>query len=70
MPGIADFAAQAFEKRERVRILEMMNTPIDYEERKKAFIELALARSEANQAEEALRTCGLTKDSGSGQPHS
>ena len=55
MSGVADLAAQAFEKRERVRMLEMMNTPIDYEERKKAFIALALARAEANQADNALR---------------
>lgn len=56
MPGVADFAAEAFEKRERVRMLEMMNTPIDYEERKKAMIALELARYEANQAEAALRS--------------
>ena len=56
MPGIADLAATAFEKRERVKMLEMMNTPIEYEARKKAFIELELARAEANQAEAALRS--------------
>lgn len=55
MPGIADLAATAFEKRERVKMLEMMNTPLEYEARKKAFIELALARNAALQAEEALR---------------
>jgi superfamily II DNA or RNA helicase len=53
--GIMGLAATAFEKRERVRMLEMMNTPIDYEERKQAFIDLQLARYEANQAEAALR---------------
>jgi hypothetical protein len=56
MPGVEDLAAQAFEKRERVRMLEMMNTPVDYDERKKAFIQLELARNEANQAENALRS--------------
>ena len=54
--GIMGLAAQAFEARERVRMLEMMNTPIGYEERKKAFINLQLARVEANRADEALRT--------------
>jgi len=53
--GITGLAATAFEKRERVKMLEMMNTPTDYEERKKAFVELELARHEANQAEAALR---------------
>jgi hypothetical protein len=56
MPGIADLAAEAFEKQERVRMLGMMNTPTDYEERKKAMIALELARYEANQAEAALRS--------------
>lgn len=42
-------------KRERVRMLEMMNTPTGYDERKKAMVELELARHEANQAEAALR---------------
>lgn len=55
MFGLCDLAASAFEKRERVRILEMMNTPIEYEERKKARVELELARHDANVAEEALR---------------
>lgn len=53
--GIAGFAAAAFEKRERVKMLEMVNVPLaTYEERKKAFIELELARHEANQAQAAL----------------
>lgn len=56
MPGIADLAATAFDKHERVKMLEMMNTPVEYEARKKAFIELALAREEARKAEEALRS--------------
>lgn len=53
--GIAGLAATAFEKRERVKMLEMMNTPVEYEARKKAMVELELARHEANQAEAALR---------------
>lgn len=56
MAGIADFAALAFEKREYVKMLEMMNTPQDYEERKKAFIQLAIAKNDAMLAEEALRS--------------
>jgi hypothetical protein len=55
MPGIMDLAATAFEKQERVRILGMMNIPTDYEDRKKAMIELEVARYESNQAENALR---------------
>lgn len=54
--GVAGLASQAFEKRERVRMLEMCNTPTDYEARKKAMIELELARYEANQAEAMLRS--------------
>ena len=56
MPGIADLAAEAFDKREHVKMLEMMNTPTEYEARKKAFIELALARAAADRAEETLRS--------------
>jgi len=44
---IKKLAAETFKKQEYVRMLEMMNTPIDYEERKQAFIELQLARYEA-----------------------
>jgi hypothetical protein len=32
----------------------MMNTPTDYEERKKAFVELAKARKAAGEAEQRL----------------
>ena len=48
MPNIrtlSELAADAFEKGERVRMLEMLNTPTDYDERKKSFIELAEARA-------------------------
>lgn len=55
MGTTAELAAIAFERAERVRMLEMMNTPVDYEARKKAFIELAEAR-EAHQT--ALRALG------------
>ncbi len=54
MPGIADLAADAFEKQERVRMLEMLNTPTDYVERKNAYINLQLARHEAEMAKRAL----------------
>lgn len=57
MPGIVELAAEAFDRRERVRLLEMSNMPIDYDERKKAFIELELAIAAANEAEAAL--CAL-----------
>lgn len=50
MSTIEMLAADAFEKAERVRMLEMMNVPLDYEERKKAFIDLAKARQLAAEA--------------------
>ena len=59
---IKELAAQAFEKQEHVRMLEMMNTPIDYEERKKAFIALTVARYEAEQAKAALHCPQRLKD--------
>lgn len=54
MSDIAKLAADAFEKQERVKMLEMMNTPIDYDERKKAFIELAEAQAAAREAQGRL----------------
>ena len=56
MPGIAELAAEAFDKREYVRALEMANVPVTYKQRKQAFIDLELARAEANAAEKALRS--------------
>ena len=56
MPRIAELAAEAFDKHEYVRALEMMNVPVDYAARKQAFIDLELARAEANAAEKALRS--------------
>jgi hypothetical protein len=47
---IEELATDAFEKSEHVRNLEMMNTPIDYDARKKAFVELAVAQAEARGA--------------------
>lgn len=67
MPGIADLAAEAFDKHERVRMLEMMNTPSDYEARKKAMIELELARREASDAEAALRALNPYQTMGVGR---
>ena len=54
MSAIAILAADAFAKAERVRILEMLNLPMDYVERKKAFVELAKARHEADEARSRL----------------
>lgn len=51
---IAALAVEAFEKAERVRMLAMTNTPTDYEERKKAYVEYALAQDEAEQAKRKL----------------
>lgn len=46
---IEEIAASAFEANERVKMLMAMNQPSDYEERKKAFIEMSVARAEANK---------------------
>ncbi len=48
---VAEIAEDAFLKSERVRALAMSQTPEDYEDRKKAFVALAMARAEANAAE-------------------
>lgn len=56
MTKLAELAAEAFEKRERVKILEMMNTPQDYDARKAAFIQLAEAREASRLAD--LRLSG------------
>lgn len=54
MSSIKILAANAFEKAERVRMLETMNTPTDYDERKRAFIELEEARAAAAAARALL----------------
>lgn len=51
---IAEMAEDAFLKAENVKMLAMMNTPTDFEERKKAFVALAVAREAANKAQAAL----------------
>jgi hypothetical protein len=47
---VEELADDAFTKAERVKAMEAMNTPTDYKERRKAFIELATARKAANEA--------------------
>lgn len=54
-PSTEDLAAAAFEASERVKMLMMMNTPTDYEERKKAAIELAVAQEASMHADKKLR---------------
>lgn len=51
---IEEAAEDAFAKAELVKALSMMNTPTNYEERKKAFVELAKARAAASEAEHRL----------------
>lgn len=51
---VAELAEDAFLKAEHVKALSMMNTPTDFDERKKAFIALAVAREAANKAAAAL----------------
>jgi hypothetical protein len=51
---IEEAADDAFMKAERVKHLSMLNTPTDYDERRKAYVALALARAEAAEAEHRL----------------
>jgi hypothetical protein len=53
-PSTESLAIAAFEARERVIALSMMNTPIDYTERKKMAVELAMAREAAFHAQQKL----------------
>ena len=53
---IAELAEDAFVKAEHVRCLESLNVPTDYEERKKAFVALAIAKAAAAEAEKVLLT--------------
>lgn len=53
-PSTEALAIAAFEASERVIALSMMNTPVDYEERKKAAVELAVAREAAAYAQRLL----------------
>jgi hypothetical protein len=55
MNTIEELAKDAFQKREYVNALGMANTPIDYLERQKAFIELAKAQEAARIAELKLK---------------
>lgn len=53
--ALAILAELCFEKSERFRNLSMMNTPTEWKERKKAAIELANAKAEMMQAQQALK---------------
>lgn len=46
---IEEIAASAFDANERYKKLMAMNQPSDYEGQKKAFIEINVARAEANK---------------------
>ncbi len=56
---IKNLALEAFKKQEYLNCIMLANIPLDYKEREKAFINLALARKEANDAnfklEQALK---------------
>ena len=58
---VAELAEDAFLKNERVKMLGMMNTPAHFDERKKAFIELAEAQAAAVEANRALAFHTLAK---------
>lgn len=51
---VAELAEDAFIKQEYLQAQMMMNTPTDFEDRKKAFIALAEARDAANKSKAAL----------------
>jgi|ERR1700722_30165 len=51
---VAELAAQDFDAWERVRAMEMANTPDKYEDRKNAFIALAEARAIALETRRKL----------------
>lgn len=53
-PSTEDLAIAAFEANERFRALQMMNTPTEYEERKKAAVALAVAQEAAVFAQKTL----------------
>jgi hypothetical protein len=53
---IEELAEDAFLKNEYLQAQMMMNTPVDYDLRKKAFINLAKAKQAANEAQKALNT--------------
>lgn len=53
-PSVSLLAERAFTAQERVRMLEVSNVPQDYDERKKAFVALAVAREAAQHATGAL----------------
>jgi uncharacterized protein Smg (DUF494 family) len=47
-------ALEHFEAQEHFNALRMMNTPTDYEERKKSAVQYALAQEALRKAEQAL----------------
>jgi hypothetical protein len=53
-PSTEDLAIAAFEANERVRGLMTMNSPTGYEDRKKAAVEIAVAREAAFYAQQKL----------------
>lgn len=64
---VEELAEDAFVKAEHVKALMMANTPLDYEERKKAFVALAVARAAAVEAEQRL-TNVVNKGHSYGEP--
>lgn len=51
---IEELAEDAFLKQEHLQAQMAMNTPTDFEARKKAFVDLAVARKAASDARAAL----------------
>lgn len=54
IPSLEELALDAFRKQEYLNALSMMNTPTDYKEREKAFVEYAKAQKAASEARSKL----------------
>lgn len=54
MDTLEELAKKAFAKQEFVNNLMMANTPHGFDDREKAFVQLAVARHEAHKAKVAL----------------
>jgi hypothetical protein len=51
---VAELAGMVFGQRERVNMLEASHTPFDFDDRKRAFIELAEAKASLNRLNRQL----------------
>jgi hypothetical protein len=54
MRTVEEIAKELFDCNEQLKLLEMLNTPVEYEDRYKAFLEKALATKRAENLTEEL----------------